>query len=190
MKVGFTGHRPNKLWGYDYEHPSYIALKEKIKKFLIEERVEEVYVGMAIGLDIIAALAAIEVRELGHSVKVVACIPCANQECKWSWKDQKLYWEVLRKCDTILGTTDNGIEVQLVTMFIDECANELYTLEPREYTVEYKPWLMQARNKIIVNHCDTLIALWDGTKGGTYNCIDYAMKTGRVNIIRWNPEDF
>ena len=190
MKVGFTGHRPDKLWGYDYEHPYYQSLKRKIIKFLIDEKVKEVYCGMALGFDIITALATLECKEQGYDIKLIACIPCDRQESKWNWKDQKLYWDVLRKCDKIYGVTESGAEVELVTMFIDEGVYELWTIEPRDYLVEYKPWLMQARNKIIVNHCDTLIALWDGSSGGTYNCIDYAKRQGRVNIIVWDPSEF
>ena len=46
----------------------------------------------------------------------------------------------------------------------------------------YAPWKMQRRNEYIVNHCDQLVALWDGTKkGGTYNCLKYA--EGRVEAV-------
>ena len=32
----------------------------------------------------------------------------------------------------------------------------------------------QLRNQYMVDHCDTLVALWDGTPGGTANCVRYA----------------
>lgn len=36
------------------------------------------------------------------------------------------------------------------------------------------PWCMQKRNCMMVTHANELIALWDGTPGGTANCIEYA----------------
>jgi len=41
----------------------------------------------------------------------------------------------------------------------------------------------------MVDNCDKLVAVWDGTKGGTSHCVGYAKKQGK-EIIRINPEDF
>lgn len=35
-KIAVTGHRPNKLWGYDLNNPNYIRLKELFKFYLVE----------------------------------------------------------------------------------------------------------------------------------------------------------
>jgi uncharacterized phage-like protein YoqJ len=35
-------------------------------------------------------------------------------------------------------------------------------------------WVFQRRNEWMVDHADTVIAVWDGTKGGTANCVKYA----------------
>lgn len=51
---------------------------------------------------------------------------------------------------------------------------------------EYKPYLMQKRNEYIVDHSDKVIAVWDGSKSGTKNCIDYAKKVGK-DIIYIQP---
>ena len=40
----------------------------------------------------------------------------------------------------------------------------------------YSPWLMQTRNQYIVNISDQMLAIWDGSRGGTANCVDYAQK--------------
>lgn len=40
----------------------------------------------------------------------------------------------------------------------------------------YAPWKMQARNMWMVDRADRLVALWDGTNGGTKNCLAYASK--------------
>ena len=51
---------------------------------------------------------------------------------------------------------------------------------------EYKPWLMQKRNEYMVDLADKVIAVWDGSKGGTGNCVRYAEKCGK-EIIRIVP---
>ena len=53
---------------------------------------------------------------------------------------------------------------------------------------EYTANKMQVRNKWIVDHCDKLLACYDGTSvGGTLNCIKYAKNVGKdiiyINII-------
>jgi uncharacterized phage-like protein YoqJ len=50
----------------------------------------------------------------------------------------------------------------------------------------YAAWKMQVRNQWLVDHCDLLIAVWDGSSGGTKNCIDYAI-TKKKRIIRIDP---
>lgn len=49
----------------------------------------------------------------------------------------------------------------------------------------YAPWKMQVRNEWMVDHCDTVLALWDGSAGGTGNCIQYANKVGKPIINLW-----
>ena len=45
---------------------------------------------------------------------------------------------------------------------------------------------MQRRNEYMVDKADTLIAVWNGTSGGTANCVKYAKKKG-VDIVRLDP---
>jgi uncharacterized phage-like protein YoqJ len=42
----------------------------------------------------------------------------------------------------------------------------------------YRAELMQIRNEWMVDRCDLLIAVWNGTPGGTANCVAYAKKEG------------
>jgi uncharacterized phage-like protein YoqJ len=37
-------------------------------------------------------------------------------------------------------------------------------------------WAYQKRNEWMVDNSDILIAVWDGSTGGTKNCVDYALK--------------
>jgi uncharacterized phage-like protein YoqJ len=47
---------------------------------------------------------------------------------------------------------------------------------------------MQKRNEYMVDNSDIVIAVWDGSKGGTYNCVKYAEKLGK-KIIVINPKE-
>lgn len=38
----------------------------------------------------------------------------------------------------------------------------------------YQGWKMQVRNQAMVDKCNLVLALWNGTSGGTANCIAYA----------------
>lgn len=48
----------------------------------------------------------------------------------------------------------------------------------------YAPWKMQVRNVWMVDNCDTVLAMWDGSSGGTGNCVAYANKVSKplVNL--------
>lgn len=39
---------------------------------------------------------------------------------------------------------------------------------------------------MMVDDCDSLLALWDGSSGGTKNCLDYARKKGKPYINLWD----
>jgi O-acetyl-ADP-ribose deacetylase (regulator of RNase III) len=52
----------------------------------------------------------------------------------------------------------------------------------------YKPYLMQKRNEYMVNQCNELIAVFDGTQGGTANCVKYAEEKGK-KIVTVNPNE-
>jgi len=47
---------------------------------------------------------------------------------------------------------------------------------------------MQKRNEYMVDNADIVIAVWDGTKGGTCNCVRYAKKLGK-DIVIINPKE-
>jgi len=51
---------------------------------------------------------------------------------------------------------------------------------------EYSAKKMQKRNEWMVDNADVLLAVWDGTSGGTANCVRYAEKK-KKQIVRINP---
>jgi len=160
MKVCVTGHRPNKLWGYDLNNKHWQELKQVFKDYLIQHSVSEAYSGMALGVDTVFALAVLELKQEGFPIKLYCAIPCLKQEKMWPQSSQDLYHTILEKADRkFLVTKDT-----------------------------YKPYLMQVRNQFMVNHSDRVLAVWDGTSGGTKNCVTYA-KQKEIPVDRIYPNN-
>lgn len=158
MKISVTGHRPNKMYGYDIHNKQWTELKEKFKKLLIENNCDEAITGMALGVDTVFALAVLELKDEGYDIKLHCAIPCANYTWKWIKESVKQYDEIIKRAD-------------------------IYKLVSDEF---YKPYLMQKRNEYMVDLSDKIIAVWDGSKSGTGNCVRYAEKCGK-EIIRILP---
>jgi len=139
MIVAGTGHRPNKLGGYNND--SYLKLVKIAEDWIHENKPTKIISGMAQGWDQALAQAAINL-----SIPFIAAIPFRGQESVWSYKGQKYYDNLLTKAESVEYICDEG----------------------------YAPQKMQIRNKWMVDKSDVVLAMWDGTNGGTYNCIKYA----------------
>lgn len=87
-----------------------------------------------------------------------AAIPFEGQENRWPKLNQDKYHSLLLKASSV----------------------KIIGLQ------KYFHKAMQDRNKYMVDHCDLLLALWDGSKGGTYNCISYARSKKKKYINLWN----
>ena len=78
----FTGHR---ILEEDF---SSRRLKKEIKS-LIEQGVSTFYNGMAMGFDLLAAEAVLYYKKKFPQIKLIACIPCYQQEKSYSEQDKK-----------------------------------------------------------------------------------------------------
>lgn len=152
MIVTITGHRPDKLFGYDLSAIEYANMKNYFKTTFINKGYTKVISGMAQGVDTIAALATIELINEGHNIKLISAIPCRDQDKYWSAKDKYIY-------NYILSNVDKD-DIHYISQ-------------------NYNNSVMQKRNMWMVDNCNEVIAIWDGTTGGTYNCIKYAKKQGK-----------
>ncbi len=79
-------------------------------------------------------------------IPFIAAVPFAGQERRWQDPDQKRYTDLLRCAKRVEVTAKGG----------------------------YEAWKMQRRNQWMVQQCKELLALWDGSAGGTANCVRYA----------------
>lgn len=160
----FTGHRPDSLFGYKPNTEGNKKLLWKLK-YIIEDHIENKGVdtfitGMALGIDMWAARIVFKVKEKYPHIKLIAAVPCKNQHNKWIDESKREWQMIINRCD----------EVHYVT-------NE-----------EYTKWCMQKRNEWMVDNSQYVIAVWNGGKGGTGNCVNYAKKLNK-EITYLNPND-
>lgn len=82
------------------------------------------------------------------------------------------------------GHAPRGDDIQLYNTVLQN-AHQVVDVDP---SLSYRsPAVYQRRNEYMVDHADALLAVWDGTKGGTRNCVVYAEEQGKP-IIRINPK--
>ena len=161
-----TGHRPNKLYNL-YDPGLYSRAVRWLAGYLImihKATAKKLVVisGMALGFDMVIALAAILAREMGYPVYLVCAVPCPGQTSKWRNKNTiRWYNDIISK------------------------ANWVETVVPDAKTDAECIAAMDTRNRWMVNRSEMVIECWNGSPGGTKNCRDYAVGMGRpiVNVF-------
>lgn len=139
-----TGHRPDKLGGYDDHTADRLYLLALAELRRIKPSV--VISGMALGWDQALALAALD-----SQVPVHAYVPFRGQESKWPVRSRSMYASILAR----------------VAKRVVVCEGD------------YAAWKMNRRNEAMVNDCEGVLALWNGSPGGTANCVFYAKKMSK-----------
>jgi uncharacterized phage-like protein YoqJ len=86
-----------------------------------------------------------------------AYIPFKGQELMWPASTRLYYQALLRHAQHIVVCSGGG----------------------------FTKTAMQKRNMDMVDNCDFLVALWNGSKGGTANCLDYAREVNRPFQNHW-----
>lgn len=141
------------LTGHRFLYQDFSILKtKKIFKTLIKEGFDTFLIGMAIGFDT-EAFKILEVLRKKYPIKLIACIPCENQDLKFNEKQKKEYKKLLESAD----------ERVLIS---------------KEYTEK----CMQQRNEFMVDNCSCLVAYLKKDYGGTAKTVKYAEKNA-INII-------
>lgn len=93
-------------------------------------------------------------------IPFIAAVPFIGQEKMWPAASQSIYNKLIK------------------------LASEVVIVSPGGYSAAK----MQFRNEWMVDRSNQVIAIWDGTNGGTGNCVAYATDIGR-QIYRINPLD-
>lgn len=161
----FTGHRPTKLGGYNEDNNTarYVknTLYEVIKDCLSQD-IRNFIWGGAIGVDQWAASECIRLRDGEEYLLHLSLYqPFKNMDIKWN-QMTRLHFHKLAKLSDQIVTVSEG---------------------------DYSSMKMQIRNMAMVDASDLVIAVYDGTPGGTANCVEYAKSKGK-QILYIDPIPF
>ena len=154
----FTGKRPQKLpWRFNETDPRCVRLKEALRREIVKA-IERGYVhfisGMALGADTFAAECVLSLKKDYPHITLEAAVPCRFQAAKWNDADKARYVSLLARCDAV------------------NVLQEAYTAT-----------CMQERNRYMVDKSSLLIAVYDGSGGGTGSTVKYAGSVGCQTVI-------
>lgn len=86
---------------------------------------------------------------------VIAALPFEGYDSKWPKQSRENYQKLLDRCEEVRYICEPGYEARK----------------------------LQVRNEWMVDNSDSVLAYWDGSSGGTSNCIDYAAVQGKPITI-------
>ncbi len=154
----FTGHRPDKLpSGYRREEQVLAPLRAALRQAAFSAAADgfrTFLCGMALGADTLAAEETLALRREGLPIRLIAALPCRGQEMRWPAADRERYRRLLEQAD----------DVQVM------CGR-------------YTAYCMNARNRWMVENAGRVIAVFDGSPGGTANTVEMARRFGREIVI-------
>ena len=90
----------------------------------------------------------IALAAMQYEIPVIAAVPFREQPQRWPSSSQVRYYSILRRCEHVEYVSTNA--------------------EPLK--------AMQLRNIWMVDNAQLMAALWNGSAGGTANCIRYAQR--------------
>lgn len=152
-RCAFTGYRPSKMpFGTDEGDPRCVDFKQRLRntiEMLIQQGYTHFISGGAMGMDIFAAEAVVDLKPEYPNVILEMVSPYDGQAAKWS-ADYKGRHDRLFECADITTATGH----------------------------QYTKGCMFTRNRYLVTNADLLLAAFDGKPGGTAMTVDYAQKMG------------
>ena len=157
----FTGHRPDKLpWGLDERDPRCAAIKHSLAREiegLYRRGFRHFISGMAMGCDLYFAEAALALKEKYPELMVEGAIPCPTQADRWPEAQRRRRQSILERCD-------------------------LETVVQQHYD----RFCMLRRDRYMVDRSAAILAVFDGTPGGTQYTLNYAMDK-KLEILLLDP---
>ena len=155
----FTGHRTHKFpWKRDETDLRCVSLKKTLAEqigLLADSGVTQFLTGMAEATDTWAAISVLNLREKNPALKLHCILPCKEQADKWTVSSRELYYTILDRADSIV--------------YVNR---------------DYHKNCMLDRNRFLVEHAATLLAVYNGERrGGTAATMRYAQMKGRKIIV-------
>lgn len=147
--IAGTGHRPDKLGGYTL--PAHLTLVGIAKAALHMTRPAKVITGCAMGWDQALGIAALELN-----IPLVAAIPFRGFYRRWTGPYYSIHREILLNADEVHYITHGAVT------------------EYRDMVIA-----LDKRNRWMVDRCTSLLSMWNGTPGGTANCLKYAARVNK-----------
>lgn len=146
--LAVTGHR---------SLPSDLNI-ERLEKgfyyFIDEKGYDTFLVGMAVGFDSLCFKILEKIRK-NRKIKIIACIPCLNQDANFSDEQKKEYKKMVKSADQ--------------KIILQE---------------EYDKYCMQKRNEFMVDNASIVFACFRKDYGGTAYTVRYANKKN-VPVIKF-----
>ena len=159
----FTGHRPGKLpWGTDEGDPRCAGLKAGIARELeglYRRGFRHFLSSMARGCDLYFAEGVLALRRAHPDVTLEGAVPFPGQADRWPEGERRRWRAILDACD--LETVVQG---------------------------HYDRFCMLRRDRYLVDRSRLVLAVFDGTPGGTMYTLNYAMDQG-VEILLLDLKD-
>jgi len=167
----FTGHRPNKIPGFDWNDPWKNEGVYTVRNLLLpilEEKIQQgatkFMSGGAIGFDQIAFFTVQQLKKRYPHIKNIVAVPYKEQPKIWR-NPEILYWY------------SRMLELADLVTYVDK--TPLYMRDIHTPVGVHSNYKLQIRNEYMVDSVQGVIAFWDGTPGGTANCIEYAKRFNR-----------
>lgn len=155
MVLAFTGHRPEKLPWGYDETDPRCAALKRQITDAVRAAAGEGYDTFLCGMARGCDLYFAE-AVLALGLRLEAYLPCPSQADRWSPADRQRQTKLLLQCAAV------------------------YLVEPA-----YTKGCMLRRNRRMVDECDGLLTVYDGSPGGTGAAIAYARRRGRCIIGLW-----
>lgn len=147
--VAFTGHR-------NYRGEADERLMHTLEA-LYARGYRTFLSGMAVGFDLAAADAVLALRRRRADVRLIAVVPCRDQDRKFEISRRHHYYRVLESADASIILAE-----------------------------AYHPGCFRMRNDWLVDHASLLVAWYDGSDGGTRYTVGRALRQGR-SLIHLHP---
>jgi uncharacterized phage-like protein YoqJ len=91
-------------------------------------------------------------------IPLIAAVPFPGQQARWPLESRQRYAALL------------------------QAATHVHIISQSEFS----PQAYHKRNRWMVDECNLLVALWNGTGGGTASCIAYAQQVKRPWVNLWS----
>ena len=161
-RVAFTGYRPQKMpFGFDETDVRCIDFKRRLAgtiEELIRQRYQHFLSGGAMGMDMFAAEAVLQLKDKYPNITLEMVSPFDGQATRWAPEYRHRHQWLFDRADVITFT---GHEYHRAALFI--------------------------RNQYMVDHADLLLAAYDGQSGGTRMTVEYARRKN-IQIMLIQPE--